>query len=272
MRTPTFFSAWSSDDIIDVIFENRNKSYGAYDLRKHYNERLRNAFFITLSMCLLLFGIQIVYSKLLYKKPNIPDLPFGDPTVFQSIDKIIIEPPKHPEHTSSSHKDVPTFIDKDTLVSNQEKKDSIPDNNSTTSANDGLKSADTSSGGPLTNTGAGVSTTNQPDVADGAGVTTIPSIWPSFPGGQKALNRYLQIHLHCSQLSQNVTGKLYLGFVITKEGMVTDVKIIKDNVGYGCSEEAARVLQHMPQWIPGLYNNRPVNVKMVIPISFESSE
>jgi protein TonB len=78
--------------------------------------------------------------------------------------------------------------------------------------------------------------------------------------------------MHPPRLPAKGNGKIYLSFIITKVGDVTNVEILKDNVGFGYGEEAARVLQSMPKWIPGLNNDRPVNVKMMIPISFETED
>jgi len=68
-------------------------------------------------------------------------------------------------------------------------------------------------------------------------------------------------------IRNNVTGKVFVQFVIDKDGRITDVKSVK-GIGFGCDEEAVRVLENAPKWIPGKQRGREVKVRMVLPITF----
>ena len=66
----------------------------------------------------------------------------------------------------------------------------------------------------------------------------------------------------------NIEGKVYVQFVVDKDGTLTDVKALK-GIGAGCDEEAVRVIQEAPKWKPGKQRGRPVKVRMVLPIIFK---
>jgi protein TonB len=68
----------------------------------------------------------------------------------------------------------------------------------------------------------------------------------------------------------NLSGKLYLNFVIEKDGSIVEVKVLRD-LGYGTGEEAVRVLSESPKWSPGMQNGQPVRVMFNLPISIQSS-
>jgi protein TonB len=65
---------------------------------------------------------------------------------------------------------------------------------------------------------------------------------------------------------------MYISFIVNKNGAVTSVTIMRDNVGFGCAEEAIGVLENMPQWTPGMVNDHAVNVKMIMPIAIQNEE
>jgi protein TonB len=67
-----------------------------------------------------------------------------------------------------------------------------------------------------------------------------------------------------------IEGKVFVEFVIEKDGSITDVKAIK-GIGAGCDEEAVRILQSAPKWKPGKQRGKPVRQKMVLPIAFKLS-
>jgi len=92
---------------------------------------------------------------------------------------------------------------------------------------------------------------------------------PSFPGGTEAFYRYVSKNLNYPNLarSRGVKGKVFLSFVIDKDGSISDVEVVK-GIGAGCDEEAVRVLKNAPKWNPGKQRGKPVKVRMVIPIMF----
>ena len=94
---------------------------------------------------------------------------------------------------------------------------------------------------------------------------------PQFPGGEDSLYNFIYSNLRYPQeaIDNGIEGRVFITFVIEKDGSITNIKILRD-IGYGCGEEAVRVLKMMPKWIPGkdhLGNIRRTQYNM--PINFE---
>ena len=92
---------------------------------------------------------------------------------------------------------------------------------------------------------------------------------PEFPGGMEAFFKYIGNNYKTPKVS-NLSGKIYLNFVIEKDGSIVEVKVLRD-LGYGTGEEAVRVLSESPKWSPGMQNGQPVRVMFNLPISIQSS-
>lgn len=90
---------------------------------------------------------------------------------------------------------------------------------------------------------------------------------PSFPGGQKALFKFIDDNLKYPKKAPRVAGRIILLFVIRKDGSVEDIKVLQ-SLSPLVDEEAVRVIQSMPKWIPGKQNGKPVSVYYSIPIRF----
>ncbi|SKB73043.1 energy transducer TonB [Daejeonella lutea] len=96
---------------------------------------------------------------------------------------------------------------------------------------------------------------------------------PEFQGGSKALARFLGSALRYPAKAREAKtqGKVYIGFVVEKNGSLTDFKVIK-GIGNGCDEEAVRVLKLSPAWKPGTAEGKPVRTSYVQPITYQISE
>ncbi|MEO0468775.1 MAG: TonB family protein [Bacteroidota bacterium] len=95
-------------------------------------------------------------------------------------------------------------------------------------------------------------------------------VMPSFPGGASALYRFLshQIHYPEAATQKRVEGKVFVRFVVQADGSITDVEVIQ-GIGYGCDEEAKRVVEQMPKWIPGEINAQEVAVYSSLAVNFK---
>lgn len=100
-------------------------------------------------------------------------------------------------------------------------------------------------------------------------IFTIVEDMPSFPGGEEALFKYLGQNIKYPQIAKEagITGRVFVNFVIDKEGNVTDVKVLR-GIGGGCDEEAVRVVKNMPKWSAGKQRGKPVKVSYNLPIKF----
>lgn len=88
---------------------------------------------------------------------------------------------------------------------------------------------------------------------------------PEFPGGQEAFERFIKEN-YKNPKDTAIKGKVYLTFIIEKDGSLSDIKVLRD-IGFGTGAEAIRVLKISPKWIPGKQNNNLVRVLYSIPIS-----
>ena len=92
---------------------------------------------------------------------------------------------------------------------------------------------------------------------------------PEFPGGMEALYKYLRSNIKYPQLARdnNITGKVYVTFVVEKDGSIANPRVLKD-IGGGCGAEAIRVVKSMPKWTPGKQRGKAVRVQFNLPVSF----
>jgi TonB family protein len=92
---------------------------------------------------------------------------------------------------------------------------------------------------------------------------------PTFPGGLDKFYMFLQhnIRYPYEAVKYKVQGKVFVSFVIEKDGSLTDIKVLR-GIGSGCDEEAVRVVSICPKWNPGMQNGRPVRIQYNVPIGF----
>lgn len=92
---------------------------------------------------------------------------------------------------------------------------------------------------------------------------------PQFPGGNTARVRYLANNIKYPKTARElgIQGTVYLSFIVEKDGSVTNVEILR-GIGYGCDEEALRVVRKMPKWEPGKQREKPVRVQFSMPVKF----
>lgn len=92
---------------------------------------------------------------------------------------------------------------------------------------------------------------------------------PEYPGGAREMYNFISSKLRYPLEAEknNISGKVFVKFVVRKDGSITDLKILK-GIGYGCDEETVRVISQLPRWKPGKQNGEPVNVMFTMPINF----
>lgn len=98
---------------------------------------------------------------------------------------------------------------------------------------------------------------------------TIVDTSPGFPDGEAALMKFIKKNQHYpkSAKTNKIAGTVYVSFIVEPNGSLTNIVILK-GLGYGCDEEAMRLVSIMPQWIPATVNNKPVRSRFRIPIRF----
>ena len=101
-------------------------------------------------------------------------------------------------------------------------------------------------------------------------VFSVVEVMPSFPGGTDEFYAFVSKNLKYPRkaMKANVEGKVIVRFVVAEDGDVSQVEVLK-GIGYDCDEEAIRVLQSSPDWIPGRQRGRNVKVRIIVPLTFE---
>lgn len=111
------------------------------------------------------------------------------------------------------------------------------------------------------------------EVKTGKEFPCIPETFPQFPGGHIALFEYLSknIKFPKSKENEDVKVRVVTTFTVEKDGSITDAKIVRSQ-GEAFDNEALRVINGMPKWIPGMQNGKAVSVKYLLPITFSTTD
>lgn len=104
-------------------------------------------------------------------------------------------------------------------------------------------------------------------------IFTVVEKQPEFPGGMAAFYEFINANIKYPVQARrlSIQGRVYVQFIVNKEGKLTDFEVVK-GIGAGCDEEAVRVLKLVPNFQPGKQRGQPVKVKMVIPIYFKMAQ
>lgn len=107
------------------------------------------------------------------------------------------------------------------------------------------------------------------EVVEEAPIFTVVESMPEFKGGGAELYKYLGSNIKYPVMAKEsgIQGKVYVTFVVERDGSVTDVKLLR-GIGGGCDEEAIRVVASMPKWKPGKQRGKPVRVQYNLPVRF----
>jgi periplasmic protein TonB len=258
---------------IDVVFANRNKAYGAYELRRDNGRNTRNALIIGI----IFFAVAISANTIINmiagfipkgkEKVKITNVVLSPPPV--DIKKPPPPPPPEPPKPKIDQvKFPPPVVKPDVEV--KEKPPTIEELKVADPGQKNLKgdkNAEVTIDEPVGNSDAKV-TEEDPNK-----IFTSVEKNPEFPGGLEKFYAYLgkSIRYPAVARENNTQGKVIVNFVVEKDGSLTDVKVVR-GIGDGCDEEAVRVLRASPHWGPGIQNGRPVRCSYTVPISFTLSE
>ena len=94
------------------------------------------------------------------------------------------------------------------------------------------------------------------------------AVEPSFPGGNDGFYQFIGINFKQPEVPQLI-GKVFVSFIVEKDGTLTDIRVIKD-VGFGAGAEAERVMQLSPRWRPGVKEGKPVRVLNIVAIPIQT--
>lgn len=268
-----------SADILDIIFEGRNKSYGAYDLRKTYNKRITYALIGTLIICALLVISSVVANSSKKKAVEMIAQDVNFENMKQEEKKPEPPPPPPPPKQEPPKVEITKFtppkIVKDEEVKEKDEikeVEKLEDTKIGTVNQEGTK--DEGIVAPPVETGTGkVEAPKQEEDYDK--VFTVVQIPAEFPGGLPAWTKYLERNLNRDLPVNNGAppGKytVVVSFIVDKNGGISEVQAENDP-GYGTKEEAVRVIKKGPSWKPAVQNGRNVIYRHKQSITFQVSE
>jgi periplasmic protein TonB len=263
-------------DTLDIVFANRNRAYGAYQLRREYDKILARAFFIGLAI----IGLGIVGPHIWSAVAGfLPDKTAEDglrETHMIAVEiptapppPVVTTPPPPPKPAIQF---VPPVVAPDDQVNDEKPQDiaQILDDDRDV----GTKTVD----GPDADAPptlddpepAGLGFVESPTLPKDDEVYDFVNKPPSFPGGEADLLRFLAKNIEYPTLAKenNVQGLVVLTFVVGKDGSISDVAVVRE-IGGSCGKEAVRVVKSMPRWIPGEANGHPVKVRFTLPVRFK---
>lgn len=259
-----FNEAW-----VDLLFKDRNQEYGAFELRKDSSRRHRVGIIAALIFLALIIFVPILYKQIIekVKDRNVEVTTLSNIEIEKKVEKpkdIIIEKPAPP--LKSSIKFTPPVIKPDEEVQEDEEiktQEELINTDVNISVAD-VKGTDEENGqdiGDLNNLIVGEDTTSTP--------YAVVEQMPEFPGGEAALQRYLHNSVKYPNIAMEngIQGKVYVGFVVERNGSISNVRIAR-GVDASLDKEAMRVVRLMPKWIPGKQNGEPVRVSFTAPINF----
>ncbi len=256
----------TTNNMTEMLFEKRNKEYGAYAIRTTYNDSLLKSLLILAAILLLIVGSTYAYNNFFAEKTVLAEKEIFFPDLVTEVDltnpadQKKVDPPKT-THKPATQALATSFVD-------DPKKQ--PDPNAKIGAITSPEIiGDTTDlitvvGDP---TGRGAIPETKPIVEDKTVI--IADIMPEFPGGTDALMYFLSNNIVYPDkaVALGVEGTVYVNFVINKEGKVDKIKILK-GIGGDCNEEAMRVVAKMPKWKPGMNAGKEVGVMFNLPIRF----
>ena len=268
-----------SNEWTDLVFDGRNQSYGAYKLRKTTGKRnLWALIIVALAAVLLYLGLQLQRMAEANKKVEntqavaLAKLNTEKKKEAKVEKKEIIrqEPEKVVEQVKSSVKFTAPVIKKDEEVKEEDeiKLDEVQKSDKavgafTVEGNDEV-------GGAVLKAKEDIAAPEPPKhVVEETKIFTVVEQMPMFPGGDGALMGYLRDNIHYPTVAaeNGVQGRVVVGFVVERDGSITDVNILR-GVDPSLDREAMRVVKSMPKWTPGKQNGSAVRVKYQVPVSF----
>lgn len=265
-----------SADVLDIIFEGRNKDYGAYELRKTYNKRLIIALISMAALCILMFGGYFLSNALgnddENKKLQAQDVQLEEVKQEEKQEEPPPPPPPKPPDPPKVEmtKFTPPKIVKDEEVKEEEKPpevEKLEDTKIDIKSQEGVKDEGIVAP-PVEDAGKGVVEAPKKVEEDWDKTFTKVEIESEYPGGAAAWQRYLNRNLRYPQdaIDNEIQGTVVVQFIVDKEGQVSEVDAISGPKEL--RDEAVRVIKKSGKWTPAVQNGRQVKSYKKQPIVF----
>lgn len=261
--------------ILDILFDGRNKEYGAYELRKTYNRRMMKSIVVMMSVVLLVLLGGVVSGLGKAKRAQNMDVG-GEVDLKKAVEPpppVMPPPPRliQPQVAVIKMTTIKIVPDKD--VNPKEKP---PENDAADKVQIGLESKKGIETGDMTGppapSGEGSNVVTAPKKSEDDAPFMTVEVDASFPGGLPAWARFLNKNLRYPDdaLAQGLSGTVVVQFVVDLDGNVSDVHAISGPEQGGLREEAERVIKRSGKWVPAVQNGRHVKAYRRQPVTFQT--
>ena len=266
-----------SNEWTDLVFEGRNQAYGAYKLRKGTTKRnVGSLIIVALAAVLLFLGLQL--QKMAQANKTVENTQAVQLARLQEKKKeakvekkdiVRTEPEKVVEQVKSSVKFTAPVIKKDEEVKEEDEIKLEEVEKSTKAIGSFNVEGNDEVGGAVLKAKDEIKAPEPPKHEEETKIFTVVEQMPLFPGGDAALMAYLRDHIHYPTVAaeNGVQGRGVVGFVVERDGSITDVNVLR-SVDPSLDREAMRVVKGMPRWTPGKQNGSAVRVKYQVPVTF----
>ncbi|MEZ0608486.1 energy transducer TonB [Fibrella sp. WM1] len=263
----------------DIVFANRHKAYGAYDLRTSYRKFSTRALLIGSAVALLGIFAPRIIDAIAPKEapemnmqevdlmklppppidPNEPPPPPPPPVEVPKVNTVQFLPPEvKPDQEVPEETPPPAVEELKEAVAAEKTQEGDPN------AEEVIAAPEESAGPSKAEVVVEAPAPKEDEVF------TVVEQNPEFVGGQAAMYAWLGKNIKYPAAAQraNISGKVFVSFTVNTDGSITDAQVLK-GLGFGTDEEAIRVVKSMPKWKPGKQSGRAVRVKYNLPISFQ---
>jgi periplasmic protein TonB len=257
----------TSKEWCDVIFDGRNKTYGAYKIRIESSKR----YLVSLLILVIIMSVPVFFHVVtsivskqqvmmtevtqlsdLHRPDAIKDISFRHPKVNSLVKSAIVR--GTPFSAPVIKQDADVDVSKELASQDKLASDTVV----------GYSPSNEVGGQTVT-----VNNGNEDDFTD-TKIFQIVQQLPEYPGGMSALVEFLTKNLRypSSAVRDSIQGRVIAQFIIHKDGSISDIKILH-HLSKECDQEALRVLNMMKKWKPGIEHNKPVDVKFVVPVEYK---
>ena len=268
----------TSREWCDLVFEGRNKAYGAFELRQSSPKRHNIAMIIIIVVAVIAFSVPALIRFVTPEKveeamtevTTLSKLPEAEVKKNEDLKPLAPETPPPPPLKSSIKFTAPV-IKKDEEVSEEDEiksQDELAKNDKVAISIADVKGNDEINGADI----ADFKEVVRPEAPKEEKEVPYQAVeqMPQFPGGDAELMKYIQDHLKYPVIAaeNGILGRVIVRFVVSKTGEIQDVTVLR-GVDSSLDKEAVRVIKSMPKWIPGKQNGNNVAVYFTVPVMFK---
>lgn len=258
---------------LELVFEGKNKTYGAYQLRQENGATTAKAFFSGLALVAGIAALPMLLSSFT-DKTTTEVIDNNGPVITLANFQPKTEKPKttetHSEPINKPKVEIPTKV---VAASQVKPEKEVPENNNTTPSSDNGSSTNTEPTTPSTggNSGPAVIETPKVDIPEGPMIPAVLEKSPMFPGGIEAFLKVVGSRFQAPESEEEGTKRIIVMFIVERDGSLSNITVPR-SAGKELDEEAIRVLKSIKtKWEPGIYKGFPVRTQYSLPIVVQTN-